>query len=346
MSKLTANQREFEKQIRRINRLIAKVEAEGLVFIKPPIEPIKPKRVTRSKLEELQSTTIRSLRAKSYEVDKTTGEVIPYKKPVGASRTKRPNITGFRSHGTMNINVPLSAEDLHEIRQEAGRKAQQTIKRRMREDPAYARYITEVRKRAGKRANEAMRKRMAEDPEFAKKMRDIWSKNLAKGRAKRGEKEPQDVLPPSIPKPVEPAPSEPKQPRKREPSPEEQKKQEIEDQENAPDYQPANGTDTILDNMIAILSSAINEKTANFLIWLAQHQYSDEQSKIEYAQYLSSRSYWILDLATKIAYYDSTEEQLRDDSATLASFISNNDYSEDELREAIWGDMRKYGYEW
>lgn len=333
MSKLTANQREFEKQIRRINRLINKVEAEGLVFIKPPIEPVTPKRVTRSRLEKLQSISLPSLRVKSYKIDETTGEVISYKKPVCVTHTKTPT-TGFRSYGA-DVKLPLSKERLHQIRQEAGRKAQETIKRRMSKDPFYAKRITEARKRASQKAHETLRKRMEKEPAFAKKMRDIWSKNLAKGRAKGMSVEPTDIIPPTV----------------LQPSPEEIKIKEIEEMESSPDYQPANATDETLNNVIEILNGAVNKHVADVLIRVINDQ-MEEEGREALAKRLSTGkggyndSYWLLDLATKVAFYDSDrQEEIKQSAYTLAYIITNGSvgqFTQDEIISAVSMDFGGY----
>lgn len=340
MSKLTANQREFEKQIRKLNRLISKVENEGLVFIERPIEPIKPKRITSKFLQKMsEEISLPSLRSKAYEIDKSTGELTPHVEPLerkarkrGASyealtgtprtpreepqrtprkkkpkapkapRTKRERPESEEKQGTMPSGNPrlkkhfnYSAEELHDIRSQASRKAWDTIRRKMREDP-----------------------------EYAKKMRDIWSKNLEKARAKRGTKEP----------------PEPEEPIKSLPSPEEQKKQEIEDQENAPDYTPANATDETLNNMYAILNSATNKYVADVLIRVA-----DDQAEIEGREELARRlstgndSYWVLDLATKVAFYDSHQyDEIKKSAYALAYILTNGDvgqFTQDEIDSAL-----------
>lgn len=328
MSKLTANQREFEKQIRRINRLINKVESEGLVFIKPPIEPVKPKRISKVKLEELKSTTLSTIRSKAYEVEESTGEVIPYKKPDLRSSRKRRAPGIQQTKPSSSEPSFLTPEQLHERRVEGARKAQETIKRRMREDPEYARQITEARRKALQNAREKMKKRMEEDPEYAKHMREVWAKNLEKARGTPRK--------PRTPKPITPPLT-----------PEEKKKKEIEDQENAPDYTPANATDETLNNMYAILTSAVNVHIAKILIELADEQ-ADEEGREEFARRLSTgnNSYFVLDLATKVAFYDSDkQEEVRQSAYTLASIITNGDvgqFTQDEIDTAIAKDFGGY----
>ena len=340
MAKLTANQREFEKQIRRINRLINKVEAEGLVFIKPPIEPVKPKRISKSRLEKLQSISLPSLRAKAYEIDETTGEVIPYKDPQYPRRRKKPEPFYPSKRGISLQKPPLSEEQLHRVRQEAGRKAQETIKRRMAEDPAYAKRITEARRKALKTARDKMKKRMAEDPEYAQHMKDIWYRNLhgagaVGGKGARNWTEEEKRTFRDIFEPLKPQ------------TPEEQKKQEIEEQEKAPDYQPANATDTILDNMYEILRGAVNKHVADVLIRVADDQ-AEEEGRDALAKRLATGNdhYWVLDLATKIAFYESDkQEEIKQSAYTLAYILTQGNvgqFTEDEIISAVNMDFGGY----
>ena len=56
MAKLTPNQQEFERQIRRIKRLMRQSEKEGITFMRSPL-PERPKRITKSRLELIKRIT-------------------------------------------------------------------------------------------------------------------------------------------------------------------------------------------------------------------------------------------------------------------------------------------------
>ena len=80
MKKLTVNQKEFEKQVKRLTRYVRAYENKGLVFI-TPIIPERPKRVTKQRIEALRQIKPTDIARKAYEVDKTTGLVTPYLEP-------------------------------------------------------------------------------------------------------------------------------------------------------------------------------------------------------------------------------------------------------------------------
>lgn len=367
MAKATTNQKEFEKQIRKFNRLINKVESEGLVFIERPIEPIKPKRISKKYLRELEErNTLPKMRAQAYELDQQTGELTPYQEPkivsprkrgtsfepltgrqlkmdideprVRTPRQKKPKITTPKStftrepaeedtedSGLPTGNLKLqrhykyTPEELHDIRSQAGKKAQETIRRRMAEDPDYAKRMHDIRSRAGKKAQEAIKRKRLEDPDYDKRFRE---------RRKRKPEEPEVFNYP------EDTPDARRARRKR---------REIEKLKQQETYTPASGADTIIENLEEILSQGDNSRVCDYLLDLLHHQYSDEKSKRDFALYLSTVSYWALDLASKVAFA-SSQESARQNANTLADLITRGDYSEDELEDAVWFDWEGYKY--
>lgn len=72
--KLTPLQREYNKQVSRINRAVKQLETQGFAFSDEPYTP--PKRATKKNIEKLKSITVRTLKQKAQYIDIDTGEVI------------------------------------------------------------------------------------------------------------------------------------------------------------------------------------------------------------------------------------------------------------------------------
>lgn len=75
-TKQTPNQREFQRQVKRIRNAIRRLEKQGLEvdYQGPPLE--MPTRVTKSRLQQLKSVNRAKLLSYSTSVDTETGEII------------------------------------------------------------------------------------------------------------------------------------------------------------------------------------------------------------------------------------------------------------------------------
>lgn len=286
MSKLTSNQKEFEKQIRKLNRLITKVENEGMTFITRPVVPVKPKRITKKFLTDLsKEISLPKIREYASEEPFETQQVSEvditkarkHRKPqtfkplTGRQITfdidDNDSSTRFRQSSTPKVY--LTPEQLTKIRKQSAKKAQKTIAQKMKDDPEYARRIRMARYKALEKARETMKVRLETDEQYAEHMREIWSENLSKARQvkklkneelvrnakkllddlkqRQKERERQEQAQ-EPPKKETPTPKETSTP------PEDKIKNWVDEVENAEGYHPAQLSDTIIANCLDILT--------------------------------------------------------------------------------------------
>ena len=155
MKKLTVNQKEFEKQVKRLTRYVRAYENKGLVFI-TPIIPERPKRVTKQRIEVLRRIKPTDIARKAYEVDKTTGLVTPYLEP-DVRKARRTAKAEFPTGGKIaEPKVKLSEEEKHKRRVEGAKKAAETRKQHELADPIYKARMDEVRRKNLEKARYAL----------------------------------------------------------------------------------------------------------------------------------------------------------------------------------------------
>ena len=155
MKKLTVNQKEFEKQVKRLTRVVRTYENKGLVFINPII-PEKPKRITKQRIEALRQIKPRDIAKKAYEVDKTTGELIPLIKP-DTRKARRTAKAEFPTGGKIaEPKVKLSDEEKHQRRVEGAKKAAESRRQHELSDPIFKARMDEVRRKNLEKARYAL----------------------------------------------------------------------------------------------------------------------------------------------------------------------------------------------
>ena len=155
MKKLTVNQKEFEKQVKRLTRYVRAYENKGLVFI-TPIIPERPKRVTKQRIEVLRRIKSTDIARKAYEVDKTTGLVTPYLEP-DVRKARRTAKADFPTGGKIAApKVKLSEEEKHKRRVEGAKKAAETRRQHELADPIYKARMDEVRRKNLEKARYAL----------------------------------------------------------------------------------------------------------------------------------------------------------------------------------------------
>ena len=155
MKKLTVNQKEFEKQVKRLTRYVRAYENKGLVFI-TPIIPERPKRVTKQRIEVLRRIKPTDIARKAYEVDKTTGLVTPYLEP-DVRKARRTAKADFPTGGKIGEpKVKLSEEEKHKRRVEGAKKAAETRRQHELADPIYKARMDEVRRKNLEKARYAL----------------------------------------------------------------------------------------------------------------------------------------------------------------------------------------------
>ena len=160
MKKLTVNQKEFEKQVKRLTRYVRAYENKGLVFITPIILE-KPKRVTKQRIEALRQIKPKDIAQKAYEVDKTTGVVTPYLE-ADVRKARRTAKAEFPTGGKIaEPKVKLSEEEKHKRRVEGAKKAAETRRQHELADPIYKARSDEIRRKNLEKARYAKeRKRL------------------------------------------------------------------------------------------------------------------------------------------------------------------------------------------
>ena len=193
--KPSSNAQAFEREVKRLQRLVKIAENKGIVFISSPI-PEKPDVVTRKKLNLIQSITKSDIESKGYTLDKETGELQNYVPPK-KSKTRTTSPRSYKSHSTApHIPTPpkpkLSEEELHKVRSESAKKAAQTRKEREATDIEYAKRMQDQRKKALEKARETRRRREQEDQEYKKRMDEIRRKSLEKAREAKRKKSEQE----------------------------------------------------------------------------------------------------------------------------------------------------------
>lgn len=73
--KMTANQREYAKQLKRIKQAVRRAEKRGYMF-EDNVVPQTPKRITKKSIQALKEITPEKLYAKAEYLDTSTGEVL------------------------------------------------------------------------------------------------------------------------------------------------------------------------------------------------------------------------------------------------------------------------------
>lgn len=90
---LTPNQKEYIKQVNRINNIVSREECKGIFFDYDTLYPkINSNRITKKSLKELQELTPKDIREKGYIFDEDSRQLIPYdeKKLPKKIKTKNP----------------------------------------------------------------------------------------------------------------------------------------------------------------------------------------------------------------------------------------------------------------
>ena len=287
--KPSSNAQAFEREVKRLQRLVKIAENKGIVFISSPI-PEKPDVVTRKKLNLIQSITKSDIESKGYTLDKETGELQNYVPPKQSkARTTSPR--SYTAHSTApHIPTPpkpkLSEEELHKVRSESAKKAAQTRKQREATDVEYAKRMQEQRRKALEKAREAKRKKR--------------------------EQEQQEQPNPQT-----------------EPEPEEEEPQIDEPQEEpdyTPDYSelPSQG-DAILANVRAELSGAVNSHIAQYLLDLLEDEI-DANGEDVVIERLATASERAIEMANG-ASYASDSDDVANCAYSLADLITGGDIS-------------------
>ena len=239
--KPSPNAQAFEREVKRLQRLIKIAENKGIVFISSPI-PEKPAVVTRKRLNLIHSITKSDIESKGYTLDKETGELQNYVPPKKSKpRPKLHYATySYGSHLSALYKPKLSEEELHKVRSEAAKKVAQVRKEREANDPEYAERMRKKRSNAAKKAAETRRRRKQEQP---------------------------PKTPPEEQSPEEQPPKTPPEEQPPHTPPEEQPPNTPPGHSNKPHQ-----GDSILANVRAELNGAVNEHIAHYLLDLLEDE--------------------------------------------------------------------------
>lgn len=313
--KPSSNAQAFEREVKRLQRLVKIAENKGIVFISSPI-PKKPDVITRKKLNLIQSITKSDIESKGYTLDKETGELQNYVTPKQSkARTTSPR--SYKAHSTApHIPKPpkpkLTEEELHKVRLEAAKKAAQTRKEREATDVEYAKRMHEQRSKAAKKAAETRRRREATDVEYKKRMDEIRRKALEKAREAKRKKREQEQQ--EQPKP------------QTEPEPEEEP--QIDEPQEVPDYTqdyselPSQG-DAIMANIRSELSGAVNSHIAQYLLDLLEDEI-DANGEDVVIERLATAPERAIEMANG-ASYASDSDDVANCAYSLADLITGGD---------------------
>ena len=357
--KPSSNAQAFEREVKRLQRLVKIAENKGIVFISSPI-PEKPDAVTRKKLNLIQSITKSDIESKGYTLDKETGELQNYVPPK-KSKSRITSPRSYTAHSTApRIPTPhkpkLSEEELHKVRSESAKKAAQIRKEREATDVEYAKRMQEQRRKAlekarearkweqehpeeahlqrskaAKKAAETRRIREQEDAEYKKRMDEIRRKALEKAREAKRKKREQEQQ--ELPKPQ----TEPEIPIE-EPEPEEEP--QIDEPLEVPGYPelPSQG-DAILANVRAELSGAVNSHIAQYLLDLLEDEI-DANGEDVVIERLATASERAIEMANG-ASYASDSDDVANCAYSLADLITGGDiggFMAEEIEQLAFED--------
>lgn len=304
--KPTPNAKAFEREVKRLTRIVKQAEKRGITFLTSPI-PEKPERVTKKQLRLISAIKPPDIYAKGFVVDQQTGEFILYK-------TKDAKKEQFTTKKPTKLSIPQVDIKKPRIAKKPRKpKPPKKPKARKPKPKLTPEQLHKIRVEAGKKAAETIRRRMEENPEYAKRMREIWreaGKKAAKTRElKKAEAELEEIR--KTPRKEDETTNIPKSPY--ELTPEEIKQIEAEAQEIA---------DTgavVLSNVRSLLMSSINRNTAQYLLDLLEDEITQigEEQMIERLYYSSERA---IDLAQGVMYA-SVNEDLQDAAYPLALLI-------------------------
>ena len=206
MAKPDTTLKAFEREVKRLSKLLKSAEAKGITFLTSPIPP-KPKRVTEKSVERLRKITAPKLLSKGYTVDEETGELSPYKlepksprsdvftepeTPLGIRKSLSKSNESSGSSRVPKAKRKLTPEELKRIRSQAAKKAAATRARREREDPIYRARMQEIRRKALAKGRETMKRKAEQSAQYKQHLKDVRSSAAEKAAETRAQQELED----------------------------------------------------------------------------------------------------------------------------------------------------------
>ncbi|MBO7697005.1 MAG: hypothetical protein J6T10_30615 [Methanobrevibacter sp.] len=339
MKKPSKNLAAFQREVERLERIVKKANKQGIVFLKSPI-PETPERVTKKRLSLIQNITKLDVYSQGYEPDEVTGElkkIEDFRKTkkvkkyeqgikggIGRLRGEKEKPVKEKVEKVKKVKVKLTPEELREIRQKAGKKAAESLKKHMAEDPEFAERIIESRKRAfekgretrkkwekehpkeaferrskaAKKAAETRKEKEAKDKEYRERMRESRLKNLEKARESKKDKNEEDYF----------EEYEEYKPSKKEREsygiPDEEDEWEDNTREDFNDENYPWETDNIIGELYNALNNIdVNENVVGYLISLLMDEV-DINGAAEVAERLKNAKDELLDRVFNMRYYE------------------------------------------
>lgn len=196
--KIKQLERAFDREIRRLEKLVEVAKLKGVKFDLPPI-PRKPATVTQEALDIVKSITPGDILSgkPAPEIPSLYQKPLPQPETESHRRRKRKDeyMRHSRVKGPEKPYEKLSPEEYARIRKEAARKAAETRRQREASDPEFKARMDAIRRaniakaRAAKQPQEAKPPKPKKTPEELKAIRQASAK---KALAARREKEAND----------------------------------------------------------------------------------------------------------------------------------------------------------
>ena len=316
MAKPDTTLKAFEREVKRLSKLLKSAETKGIVFLTSPIPP-RPKRVTEKSVERLRKITAPKLLSKGYTVDEETGVLSRYKPPKSPTKSvSTPTVSNVTAKS--KVTPKRSPEELKQIRSQSAKKAAETRAKREAENPEYRKRMQEIRKRNLEKARLAQKKFREEHPEEAKRKAQEAAKKAAQTRAKNKPQVPSQTAVPKKPK-KESKTSTPVTPPKDETPPIPTVPEIPEDTSNLPDE-----TDLILSQVEQIISSGHNKFVCDLLMEVLIDEI-DIYDRETVAERCNNSSTFIIECAQVAANFDSDSEAVAQNAYALADMLTAGD---------------------
>lgn len=178
MAKLTPNQQEFERQLRRIKRLMRESEKEGITFMRSPL-PERPKRITKQRLELI--SRIKKQTVQEYPSFTTVNPEADITKLV--KKHKKLEFSSPRKHGTNQEEYILIGRKGRKKGSKNKNPMPEERKEKLREQLDKARKKPRKKKSSTEKQKEARRKNL-------EKARQVKKEKIELEKAKQATVEP------------------------------------------------------------------------------------------------------------------------------------------------------------
>lgn len=186
--------KQWEQELKRVQRLINQAKKQGLEFDFDPL-PRTPKTVTERHIQRLRKIELDDILKRGRTTADTGLEppVIEHPKSKQLDQPTAPRKSGTHKQEPKHPRRPKhkqeepkkTPEELHEIRKRAAKKAAQTRKQQEQADPELAKKRKEQRVENLRKGIETMKEKEDNDPQYAERMKEMRSKRAKKASETR-----------------------------------------------------------------------------------------------------------------------------------------------------------------